>query len=142
MSRCGSCKLYDNGCEGNMCIEACAYTLQDYICDIMARAEAAEARVHELETTHRTEMCSDGYDCVQLRKARKAVADAEARAEKAEKERDAAIEDMRGICYLCANAKPYSALSRTVMTCAHKEYTASTKYPECKYFKWRGQKEE
>lgn len=67
---------------------------------------------------------------------------AEAGAEKAEKERDAAIEDMRGICYLCANAKPYSALSRTVMTCAHKEYTASTKYPECKYFKWRGQKEE
>ena len=82
MSRCGSCKLYDNGCEGNMCIEACAYTLQDYICDIMARAEAAEARVHELETTHRTEMCSDGYDCVQLGKARKAAADAEERVEK------------------------------------------------------------
>lgn len=100
------------------------------------------ARIHELETTHRTEMCSDGYDCVQLEKARKAVADAEARAEKAERERDAAVEDMRGICHLCANAKPYSALSRTVMTCAHKEYTASTKYPECKYFKWRGQKEE
>lgn len=97
MSRCGSCKLYDNGCEGNMCIEACAYTLQDYICDIMARAEAAEARVHELETTHRTEMCSDGYDCVQLRKARKAVADAEARAEKAEKERDAAIKELDSV---------------------------------------------
>lgn len=107
MNMCGRCKLYNNRCDGEQCIESCVYTLQDCICDVIVRAEAAEAG-----------------------------------AEKAEKERDAAIEDMRGICYLCANAKPYSALSRTVMTCAHKEYTASTKYPECKYFKWRGQKEE
>ena len=142
MSRCGRCKLYDNGCEGNMCIEACAYTLKDYICDIMARAEAAEARVHELETTHRTEMCSDGYDCVELGKARKAAADAEARAEKAENERDAAIKDMNGICFLCANAKPYSVLSQMMMTCEYKEVVASTKSPGCKHFKWRGQKEE
>lgn len=107
MSRCGSCKLYwNNGCEGDLCIGECAETLQDYICDIIARAEAAEAR-----------------------------------AEKAEKERDAAIEDMNGICYLCANAKPYSALSRTVMTCEHKKY-CGTKSPGCKHFKWRGQKEE
>lgn len=143
MSRCGSCKLYwNNGCEGDLYIESCVYTLQDYICDILARAEAAEARVHELETTHRTEMCSDGYDCVQLRKARKAVADAEARAEKAEKERDAAVEDMRGICYLCANAKPYSEFSQRMMTCEHIKAVASTKSPGCKHFKWRGQKEE
>lgn len=40
------------------------------------------ARIHELETMHRTEMCSDGYDCVQLGKARKAAADAEERVEK------------------------------------------------------------
>lgn len=110
--------------------------------DLLARAEAAEALVHELETTHRTEMCSDGYDCVQLRKARKAVADAEARAEKAEKERDAAVEDMRGICYLCANAKPYSEFSQRMMTCEHIKAVASTKSPGCKHFKWRGQKEE
>ena len=107
MSRCGSCKLYDNGCEGNMCIEACVYTLQDYICDILARAEAAEAR-----------------------------------AEKAENERDAAVEDMRGICYLCANAKPYSEFSQRMMTCEHIKAVASTKSPGCKHFKWRGQKEE
>lgn len=110
--------------------------------DLLARAEAAEARVHELETTHRTEICADGYDCVQLGKARKAAADAAARAEKAEKERDAAIDDMQGICYLCANAKPYSVLSQMMMTCEYKEVVASTKSPGCKHFKWRGQKEE
>lgn len=108
MSRCGSCKLYwNNGCEGDLCIGECAETLQDYICEILAHAEAAEAR-----------------------------------AEKAEKERDAAIEDMRGICYLCANAKPYSEFSQRMMTCEHIKAVASTKSPGCKHFKWRGQKEE
>ena len=106
MSMCGSCKLYDNGCEGDLCIGECAETLQDYICDILVRAEAAEAR-----------------------------------AKKAEKERDAAIEDMRGICYLCANAKPYSEFSKIMMTCEHIKAVASTKSPSCKHFKWRGQKE-
>lgn len=61
------------------------------ITDLLARAEAAEARVHELETLHRTEMCESGYDCVELGKVRKELEEAEARAEKAEKERDAAI---------------------------------------------------
>lgn len=67
---------------------------------------------------------------------------AEARAEKAEKERDAAVEDMRGICYLCANAKPYSEFSQRMMTCEHIKAVASTKSPGCKHFKWRGPKEE
>lgn len=67
---------------------------------------------------------------------------AEARAEKAEKERDAAIKDMNGICFLCANAKPYSVLSQMMMTCEYKEVVASTKSLDCKHFKWRGQKEE
>ena len=67
---------------------------------------------------------------------------AEARAEKAESERDAAIQDMSGICYLCANAKPYSALSRTMMSCEYKQVLASIKSPGCEHFKWRGEKEE
>ena len=46
----------------------------------------AEARVQDLETTHRTEICEDGYDCVELGKVRKALESAEARAEKAERE--------------------------------------------------------
>lgn len=140
MSRCGSCKLYDNGCEGNMCIEACAYTLQDYICDIMARAEAAEARVHELETTHRTEMCSDGYDCVQLRKARKAVADAEARAEKAEKERDAAIQQLHGYCPACKNYTP-NHCEGPCARCKH-EYYQYRDTDSLDNWEWKGPKEE
>ena len=60
----------------------------DAITDLLARAEAAEARAHELETTHRTEMCEDGFDCVELGKVRKELDAAEKRAEKAEKEVD------------------------------------------------------
>lgn len=44
----------------------------------------AEARVRELETTHRIEMCDNGPECVELGKVRKALAEAEAKAEKAE----------------------------------------------------------
>ena len=135
------CPYYKGG-DTKKCIPPMTADVAAAITDLLARAEAAEARVHELETTHLTEMCSDGYDCVQLGKARKAAADAEARAEKAEKERDAAIEDMRGICYLCANAKPYSEFSQRMMTCEHIKAVASTKSPGCKHFKWRGQKEE
>ena len=58
------------------------------ITDLLSRAEAAEVRAHELETTHRTEMCEDGFDCVELGKVRKELESAEERAEKAEKEVD------------------------------------------------------
>ena len=54
--------------------------------------KAAEARVHELETTHRVEMCEDGYDCVELGKVRRKREEAEVREEKAEMERDAAVQ--------------------------------------------------
>ena len=48
----------------------------------------AEARVLELETSHRTELCDSGFECVELGKVRKALEEAVARAEKAERERD------------------------------------------------------
>ena len=48
------------------------------------RAEAAEAKVHELETAYRLEKCEDGPECAELGKARRELAEAEARAEKAE----------------------------------------------------------
>ena len=57
----------------------------DAITALLARAEAAEARVLELETTHRTEICESGYDCVELGQVRKTLEEAEARAEKAER---------------------------------------------------------
>ena len=58
-----------------------------------ARREA-EARVLELETSHRTELCDSGFECVELGKVRKALAEAEARAEKAERERNALKADI------------------------------------------------
>ena len=63
--------------------------------ELTARAEAAEARVLELETSHRTELCENGYDCVELGKVRKALAEAEARAEKADREIERLKEIMR-----------------------------------------------
>lgn len=123
----------------------CASVLLDAataITDLLARAEAAETRVHELETSYRLEKCENGPECVELGRVRKALAEAEAQAEKVERERDAAIQDMRGICYLCANAKPYSNLSRTMMSCEYKQVLASIKSPGCEHFKWRGEKEE
>lgn len=55
----------------------------------------AEARVRELETTHRIEMCDNGPECVELGKVRKTLAEVEVRAEKAERERDTAINLLR-----------------------------------------------
>lgn len=49
------------------------------IIDLLTRAETAEARAHELETTHRTEMCEDGFDCVELGKVRKELEAAKAK---------------------------------------------------------------
>lgn len=54
---------------------------------------AAEARVRELETSFRTEKCENGPECVEIGKVRKALAEAEERAEKAERE----VERLKGI---------------------------------------------
>lgn len=99
MSMCGSCKLYDNGCEGDLCIGECAETLQDYICDILVRAEAAEAR-----------------------------------AKKAEKERDAAVSDLRG-CAIESCAECMYCLYRTAKSFCWNCTDGSN-------WKWKGQKEE
>lgn len=56
---------------------------QEHNCGVHGCAiirEAVEALV-DLETTHRTEMCESGYDCVELGKARKALGYAKAMAE-------------------------------------------------------------
>lgn len=81
------------GCTGD-CIVVQAATA---ITDLLARADAAEARVRELETSFRTEKCENGPECVELGRVRKALAEAEARAEKAERERDAAISVLQNL---------------------------------------------
>ena len=55
------------------------------ITDLLARAEAAEARVRELETSFRTEKCENGPECAELGRARKRAEAAEARCRLAEK---------------------------------------------------------
>ena len=66
----GSLVCMGCGHEHNCGIHGCAIIREamDYIVD--------------LETTYRTEMCEDSYDCMELGKVRKALQVAEARAEK------------------------------------------------------------
>lgn len=73
------------------------------ITELLVRAKAAEARVHELETAYCLEKCEDGPECAELGKARRAMAVAEARAEKAESERDEYFKHLQGLCFCCAH---------------------------------------
>lgn len=94
---CEDCE-YRNECREDETRE-CAHRLNaaTAITDLLARAEAAEARVRELETSFRTEKCENGPECVELGRVRKALAEAEARAEKEERERDAAISVLQNL---------------------------------------------
>ena len=74
----------------------------DYLINVLYswrdRALTAEARVHELEAQHRTEMCENGYDCVILGKERSRVESAEAERDmwaKLSNDRSAAYREMR-----------------------------------------------
>lgn len=93
----------------------------------------AEAHVRELETTYRIEICDNGPECVELGKVRKALAEAEARAEKAERERDAAVEEIPKICYYCKRRKGWKVCE---------DWNGSQEAETCKKWEWRGQKEE
>ena len=109
--------------------------------DLLARAEAAEARVRELETSFRTEKCENGPECVELGKVRKALSAAEARAEKAERERDAAISDLTYI----ARTYPVDLCDDLVCQyCKHYQNvnTGCPGWTENDCFEWRGRKEE
>lgn len=60
---------------------------QEHNCGVHGCAiiREAVACIANLETTHRTEMCEDGYDCMELGKVRKALQAAESKLEKAER---------------------------------------------------------
>lgn len=75
MSRCGSCPLYwtDPMCKGDLGVEECAEKLQSFGSELLYRADKATIRCNTLLEV--------------LRKA-------EARAEKAERERDAALQQL------------------------------------------------
>lgn len=54
-------------------------------------------------------------------------------------ERDAAVEDMRGICYLCNFGRPYRE-SPILRSCPHFS-AVSPKRIDCPYFEWRGKED-
>ena len=87
---------------------------------MLRQKEAAESRVHELETTHRVEMCEDGYDCVELGKVRNKLEAAETRAEKAEEIASDLCDDFTDfVTGGVHNAAPYCANMRPECVNAH-----------------------
>lgn len=122
------------------------HLMAEAITDLLTRAEAAEARVRELETSFRTEKCENGPECVELGRARKRMEEAEVRAEKAERERDAAIKELDGVAtavddlsdFIDEQIHPlvqydmYTALRENADAISMWQYEAE----------WRGQKEE
>lgn len=94
-----------------------------------------EARIHELETAYRLEKCEDGPECTELGKVRRALEAAEARAEKAERERDAAVRDLRQMC-VGGNTCAFCKFGRN---CGKQGHGRKTVEP-C--WEWCGQKEE
>lgn len=70
----------------------------EYEIDHLREMVEQEARLRDLETTHRTEMCENGYDCVELGKVRKALEAAETRAERAGAD---FTEARKYICTIC-----------------------------------------
>lgn len=63
------------------------------------------------------------------------------RLERAEEKLNEAVRDMKGICYICGNAKPSRFANVTLKTCKHFPGTSSNKRLRCEHFEWRGFKE-
>ena len=58
---------------------------------LQAENEKLRGYINDLETQHRTEMCENGYDCVELGKLR-------AELEQVKRERDSALKDLERLC--------------------------------------------
>lgn len=68
--------------------ESCFYDAATAIKELLVRAEAAEARVRELEISFRAKRCENGPECVKLGKMRKALSEAEAQLARTHEELD------------------------------------------------------
>lgn len=110
---------YEHNCGGHGC----------------ALLREAVACITDLEATHRTEMCEDGYDCRELGKVRKALQAAESRSEKAERERDAAVRDLEEIMFRGGHNID------TCEYCTYAQCYARGGTRNCEPV-WRGQKED
>lgn len=123
------------------------------ITDLLARAEAAEEdrdRMREAmkpncllcDSMHENGNCTEvgGFctavlaaHCPLIPRLRNKLAAVEARAEKAERERDAAIEEIPKICYYCKHRKGWKVCE---------DWNGSQEAETCEKWEWRGQKEE
>lgn len=97
------------------------------ITDLLARAEAAEAEAEHWKSAHHQAALNFQQENRECNKALSELKDAEARAENAERERDAAIKDL----YIAEDCE----------TCKSTECVPRGGNGKCR-FKWRGQKEE
>lgn len=66
-------------------VDALAATDSAELKETKEKLKEAEAKVNELETLHRTEMCEDGWDCVVLGKEREKVKRLEMKIERLKK---------------------------------------------------------
>lgn len=119
---------------GHLACLGCGY---EHDCGIHGCAIIREAVAHivDLEATHRTEMCEDGYDCTELGKARQALEAEKSKAEENKQQRDAAVRDLEEIMFLGGH---------NIDTC---EYCTCTQCyarggTQCCNPKWRGLKKE
>ena len=96
------------------------------ITGLLARAEAAEARCKRLEEARENadEAAAKWEGMYHM---------AEARAEKAVRERDAAIEEIPKICYYCKHREGWKV-------CA--DWNGNQEAETCEKWEWRGKKEE
>lgn len=125
------------------------------ITDLLARAEAAEKKATELDKAlsdaakvvrtmqertipyyrNRAEAAEKEVEWKNkvIEAAERRFMAAEARAEKAERERDAAIEEIPKICYYCKHRKGWRVCE---------DWNGSREAETCEKWEWRGQKEE
>ena len=97
-----------------------------------AENEKLRGYINDLETQHRTEICENGYDCVELGKLR-------AELEKVKRERDAAVESIPHECKACMYHTVFFNGCTPDHDCTNPDGGCSN---NCDRWKWRGQKEE
>lgn len=108
-------------------------------CSVKLRYEATEAieRLNgEKETAKR--MLRNALDCAALvrRELQDRVARLIAEVERLKRERDAAVSQLRGKCWSCANGKPWDKGHGGLYTCKHIRLAANK--PDCEHWAWRG----
>ena len=69
VDQCKQCAYWSGG-DMSKCIPRMTTDASTALSALQAENEKLRARVNDLETQHRTELCGSGYDCVELGKLR------------------------------------------------------------------------